>query len=73
MTLPPDTNRPPPLTHLEEDSRGSELAGTKVPDPTLAPGKSSEHQIEELYRLVDDAMDNLEQVLRGLRFLKQRL
>jgi len=35
------------------------------------PAKTTQHQVREIHRLVDGAMEDLEQVLRALRYLEQ--
>lgn len=54
--------------------------GTDEPElegARLSVGRSSaktlQHQIAEVHRLVDDAMENLEQVVRALRYIERDL
>lgn len=42
--------------------------------PALRPrSKTLQHQVQEVYRLVEDATDSLEQVLRAIRFIEKDL
>lgn len=43
------------------------------PDAPLPEAKSTQHQVQELHRLVDGAIEDLQQVLRGLRWLERDL
>lgn len=45
--------------------------GAPLQTPPRRQGKGLDDQIRELHRLVDGAMENLEQVHRALRFIER--
>jgi hypothetical protein len=46
-------------------------AGIHAPRPTGPHSKTTQHQVREIHRLVDNAMEDLEQVVRALRYLER--
>jgi hypothetical protein len=55
--------------HVADDGREA-IQSSPV---SRAQGKTLQHQVQELYRLVDGAIEDLEQVLRALRTIDKDL
>jgi len=56
--------------------QSGEEAGAVSPTPPRVPrsnAKTLQHQVTEIHRLVDDAMESLEQVRRALRYMERDL
>jgi len=48
-------------------------AAIESPPARRPHSKTLQHQVQEVYRLVEDATDSLEQVLRAIRFIEKDL
>jgi hypothetical protein len=65
MTSPPHTNG----FHSGEEANGEQAR----PPVSRSNAKTLHHQVAEVHRLVDHAMENLEQVQRALRYINKDL
>ncbi len=60
--------------HEQTAQATDECRDTIQSSPAPRPeGKTLQHQVQEIYRLVDGAIENLEQVLRALRTIDKDL
>lgn len=52
---------------------GDEAPAVRDAAPSGPQAKTTQHQVREIHRLVDNAMESLEQVVRALRYLERDL
>jgi hypothetical protein len=64
-TTPTEQTQPAPVTNGGQ--------ATESPPARRPHSKTLHHQVQEVYRLVEDATENLEQVLRAIRFIEKDL